>query len=379
MDNCFLFTKHIDDASCFCLKLSPDGSVLNPPEQRSFSEIKELQKESKTIVIESSANASILDIELPWLSERKARAAIPYALEDKLAQPVEELHFAFDKLRYQNNRYLITVIDKQRLNYLMQVLDTNHIDFDLITLDWFALDPEQLCVSEANLLVNQDDFKGSLSGTLATLYLKQHPGIQPLLFQDSQMTVESSEVRSEEQSYTWIAQKILKSKPLNLCQGDIQHGNTSDWIKKGYKLSGILCVTWLLSLLIVNALTLNTLNKETGKIDQQIADIYRQFFPGAKQIISPKFRIKQLLSNNHQDGESRLLFLLNEFAKVMKKSSIVIEQLHYQNKILSATVVSSDFVNLEKFENKLKKAQLKVNQTEASTREQQVIATLELM
>jgi general secretion pathway protein L len=378
MDTCFIFTEHLLDTSCLCLKLAADGTVKNSPTQLDFNEIKMLQREAKTILVESSANASLIHLELPWLTERKARAAIPYALEDKVAQPVEDLHFAFDKTHYQNNRYLITVMAKQRVQYLMQQMDTYSITFEMITIDWFALDADQLCISNANLLINKEDFKGALSGSLALNYLKQHSQERPLTFQDTQLALEIETEKRDELSYTWIASKLLKSKPLNLCQGDMQHGSTSDWIKKGYKLAAALCSIWLLSILLVNALTLHSLNKKTALIDKQIEVIYRHFFPDAKQVISPKFRISQLLSANPEESQTRFWFLINEFAKTMKESSISLEQLRYQNQTLSATVVSPDFIHLEKFENNLKKAQLKVNQTQASTQDQQVIATLEL-
>jgi general secretion pathway protein L len=46
---------------------------------------------------------------------------------------------------------------------------------------------------------------------------------------------------------------------------------------------------------------------------------------------------------------------------------------------LSVTIDSADFANLEQLENELKSLHLKVKQTQASTHEQQVVATLELM
>jgi general secretion pathway protein L len=379
MDTCFLFTKHLDDNGCFCLKLSPTGELIEPPAQRNFAEMKLLQNECNTLVIETSANTSILNLELPWLPERKARIAIPYALEDKLAQSIEELHFSFDKLRYQSNNYLIFVIDKQRIRYIMTLLDEHDLEFNAITLDWFALLPHELAVSESNLLINNDDFKGTLSGELALTYIKKHPLNQPLLFQDSEISFDDSLPKSEDSSYVWIAKKILKSKPLNLCQGDMQHGNTSVLIKKGYQLTGALCIFWLFSLILVNALSLYSINKKTDKIDQQIAVIYHEFFPDAKQVISPKFRIGQLLSSNTTDSQSHFWFLLNQFSKAMSETKITIEQLRYQNKTLSVTVASSDFASLEDIENKLRKLQLKVKQTQASTQDQRVVATLELM
>lgn len=106
--------------------------------------------------------------------------------------------------------------------------------------------------------------------------------------------------------------------------------------------------------------------------------IYHEFFPDAKQIISPKFRITQLLKNNNEEDQNRFWFLLNQFAKVMKNDRITLEQLRFQNKTLSVTLISTDFASLEELENELKKLQLKLKQTQASTHEQQVVATLEL-
>lgn len=158
----------------------------------------------------------------------------------------------------------------------------------------------------------------------------------------------------------------------------MQHGKTTDWIKKGYQLVGGLCGIWLISILFVNWLSLHALNKQIDEIDRQIAVIYREFFPDAKQIISPKFRISQLLGGNTTENHTRFWFILNQLSKAMKDSGITVEQLRYQNKIISVTLVSSDFESLQKIENKLKQSQLKVKQTQASTKDQQVVATLEL-
>jgi len=378
VDTCFLFTRHLDNEGCFCCTITEKGEVKTPPAQRDFAQIKMLQQNCNTLIVETCTNASLFDLELPWLPERKARVAIPYALEDKLAQSFDELHFAFDKPRYQNNRYLVTVISKQRIAYIIQLLKERGIDFAAITLDWFALSAQELCVNESTVLINNDDFKGALSGELAIAYLKNHPHQPPLLFSDSQITADPDWPKTPENSYIWIAQRLLKAKIMNLCQGNIQLGNGFDLIKKGYQLAGVLCGGWLLSLVLVNAFNLHSLNKQIAEVDKKIALIYHEFFPDAKQVISPKFRISQLLSKNNSDNQPHLWFLLNQFAKQMKNDQFTLEQLRYQNNTLSVTLISPDFASLEELENQLKKLELKVKQTQASTQEQQVVATLEL-
>lgn len=378
MNTCFLFSKNLDENGCLSLTLSPEGAVVELPKVRTFSDIKAIQQQSKTILVESINQASLFDLALTWLPERKARTAIPYALEDKLAQPVEDLHFAFDKLRYVNNHYLVTVISKHRLLYLIKMMEDHQLECEIITLDWFALAPGELIVNELALLIYQEDFKGSLSGDLALTYLKRHESLAIIHFEDSLLPSSPSWTKIAEPSVVWIAKRLLSTNPLNLCQGDMVRKVTANWLVRGYQLAGLLGLIWLLSLLIVNALSLYTLHRHTEEVDQQIAHIYKQFFPQAKQVISPRFRIQQLLTTNNANSDLQFWFLLNQFAKGAKDNKNTIEHLHYQNKTLSVTLVTTDFTALEALEKKLKTLSLKVNQTQASTRDQHVVATLEL-
>lgn len=377
MDTCFLFTRDLDDTGCTCLKLNQEGNILSLPVFQTFEQIRALQAECKTIIVEATENTTLLELELPWLSEMKARVAIPYALEDKLAQSLDELHFAFDKQRYHNKHYLVTVISKVRILFLMQKLSDEAIEYDMLTTDWFALAPNELVITGQVLLVNSVTFKGALTDDLALHYLKSNASTIALLFEDSALPI--SEPKANEHSYVWIAQSLLKSKPLNLCQGSMQHGNASDWIKKGYTLAAILGGIWLLSLLLVNGFSMYSLAKKTAALDKQIETIYHQFFPDAKQVISPKFRISQLLgSNDKTSNQARFWFLLNQFTKGMQGKTATIEQLRFQNKTLMVTIVSLDFASLETLETQLRNNQLNVKQTQASTRDKRVVATLEI-
>ncbi len=304
----------------------------------------------------------------------QSSCGIPYALEDKLAQPVEELHFAFDKAYYHNHHYLIAVMAKQRLQEIIQGLDEQQIDFDCLTLDWFALEPGEICVIGNTLLINEEHFKGALTGELAPAYIQDKTA---LCFQDSS-NAPAKGIKIDEPSSLWIARRLLKRKPLNLCQGAMQHGNKSDGIKQGLQLAVALCGFWLVSILIVNAWSLYSLNHKTKAMDERIAVIYKQFFPEAKQVISPKFRIENFLKGNSTNGQARFWFLLNRLAKAVKNSHVRINDLRYQNNTLLVTLTSTDFPNLERIENELKTLQLKVKQTQASTQNEQVVATLEL-
>ena len=101
MATCVLFIENLDAEGCFCLRLDALDEVDAPLQKRSPDDIRVIQENARTIVVIPTAAAGLHVFNLPWLGERKAREAIPYALEEQVAQPVTELHFAFDKAHYR--------------------------------------------------------------------------------------------------------------------------------------------------------------------------------------------------------------------------------------------------------------------------------------
>ena len=141
LSTCFLFAKHLDADGCLSIRLNTFGEEEAPLQKRTAAELLMLQENARTIVVLPTASASLHVLTLPWLSERKAREAIPFALEEVIAQPVSEVHFAFDKAHYSNGQYLVVAIDAAFLSQCIGLLDELDIDFDVLTLDWFALKP----------------------------------------------------------------------------------------------------------------------------------------------------------------------------------------------------------------------------------------------
>lgn len=371
MNKLFLFSNLLQDEGCYCLQLEPSGAISLAGSFRPYAEIRPLAETCETIIVESTVNASIFTLDLPWLAERKARQAIPYALEDKLAQPVELLHVAFDKKFYSNNQYLLAIISKERIRYITNKLIEHGIDFSAITLDWFALAPNESLNIENVLLINDEQFKGALTSELASLYGKDNN-------LSSLNDKETASPFFADDAYVWMAKRLTEGKFINLCQGEMEHGHQRDTLKKKLKIIGALFVLWLLVVIGTNAFNLYIVQKKNHQLDEQIASTYRQFFPNAKQIISPKFRIEQLIKKSTDEEQNQFWFLINQFAKTFNPEKYTLEQLRFQNKTLTINLLSPDFANLEQLENQLKQLHINVKQIQAATREKQVAATLEL-
>ncbi len=134
----------------------------------------------------------------------------------------------------------------------------------------------------------------------------------------------------------------------------------------------------MISTLLINAILSYALTQKLSTLDEQIAVIYRQFFPNATHVISPKFRINQLIKGNaaHQDVD--FWRLLEQLGQAIGNEPFVIDRLSYQQKTLSITLTAKDFAALDALQRRLEKAQVHVTQSRAASLEQHVVATLEL-
>ncbi len=383
VSTCFLFTQHLNENGCLSLSLK-EGEIAAPLSQRSFNDIKILQANtSQTLIVVPSHYCGFYQVELPWLGERKARAAIPFALEDKLARNIDSLHFAFDRHHYQNGEYLVVVGDKIYLQEIITKLDAQALKFDKLTVDWFALKTHEVASMPDYLLTHTEAFKGALSEELIPLFLAKWASTEQRLyrFSDSADILVKAPLNTEEiqeHSHVWLAKRLQTTNALNLCQGELQHHSSHASTKRWYKTAIVMSLIWLMTVITVNVTQFYTLHKKMGDIDAKIAAIYHEFFPQSQQVLSPKFRISQLLKTQENPFDFSFWQLLDKLAKAFNPNLGIIEQLRFQNQTLFITLATKDFASLEELQSHLQQMQVKVKQTQASTRNKQVVSTLEL-
>lgn len=377
-----LFAEFLDETGCLCLRLESDGFVASALEHRTFDEIKRMQLGSHTIVVLSSAMSGLYEVELPWLGYNKARAAIPFALEEQLAQKLPTLHFAFDRAHHQHNRYLVVVVDKAYVANIIARLDELDIRFNEITLDWFALQAGEVCLTPSGLLARTEAYQGALSSSLAETFL--HKITNPTMvmsFTDSLAAQNNASFTVIDQAfYLWVARRLQEASRINLCQGDLSHGLPNEGVSRRWAMvCGALAGLWLISVLGINLVNLIRLNHQLNLIDKDTAVVYRKFFPDAQQVISPRFRINQLLNTGGASQGALVLWqLLDKLDNAVDPSGLTVERVDFKNKVLSVALKARDFTVLDELGSRLKKAQVKVAQTQASSHKHDVTATMEL-
>jgi|TARA_R110002126_G_scaffold239409_1_gene382646 general secretion pathway protein L len=383
---CFLFlessieTNTVPQEHLWAVRLDDAGDVDLPLAWYPIEEIKNMQMGCHTIAVLPASVASLHRLDLPKLSTRKAREAIPYALEEELAEPVGDLHVAFDRDTQRDSHYRVVIINRLRLRAWMHELDVLELAYDAITLDWFAVQSGETCATATDLLVHQDTFIGALSPLLVTQYLTVHPEARTgFTFDDSEASLQQLGLSAHEGSYRFfVAKRLLAGRYINLCQGAFQHRTHDKVGSLWYGICGGLLAAWFVSVLGMNAVALHRLETKQAGLDQQIAKHYHVFFPDAKQVISPRFRIERLLNQTGAAPHDSFWMLFDALANVVALNPLDIENLRFRDQTLWVSVVAQDFAFLDAFEQKLQKLQVRVKQTQAKTRDNQVTAILEL-
>ncbi len=385
MHTCFLFVGHEFEQHYLSLRLDASGHVDAPIERRTVEEFHLIQKGAQTIVVLPTRLASLHQLALPKLSSSKIRAVIPYALEEQLAESVVRLHFAFRRQLDMDNHFLVAVLDKQWLAELLNHLASQQIVFEDMTLDWFAIKEGEACVHDHQVLIHASTFKGAVGVELIDYSLQEMPmPLKIYTFSNGIPIPHHDAVLMPENSYHWIAQRLLTQSFLNICQGEFSQDSKQRKTRRWFMFAGLAAMTWFLVNLLLKIILLFMLKHHNAQVSTQISDLYHQFFPQSHAVVSPRFRIEQLLKQ--QSGADALLWrLLEQLAAAAftdggatADKALRIQALRYQSNGLMLNLECDDFATLEAFESRLHHQGITVRQLSAAQKGKNVVASLEL-
>lgn len=368
MAKCFIYYEKLDANSLLCMSVADSGDTIKPLAYYSFDDASKIAHAALTYVILPTNLCTIHKVALPKLPNAKARQAIPYALEEDLAENIDNLHFAYDHNFYKNGEYLVVVINKQILKEITEFFQSAHIKPKVMTIDWFALTEDEAIAVDNGYLINCHDFNGFLPISLGRDYVKDADFVK--LAKDNYSL--------KENFAAFVASRLIGRDFLNLLTGDFANNEVTKNTRKWYQLSAAILICFVIFWGIGKGVILYKLNSELAHFDANIAKIYYKFFPNASQVISPRFRVSQLLKDGDTGFSGSYWQLIDLLSKSVNKINASVTNINYQNNKLQLTIKIQDFDKLESFTKSLHKESLKVKQLSAVSEKEQVVATLEV-
>ncbi|WXL24428.1 type II secretion system protein GspL [Ectopseudomonas mendocina] len=336
-------------------------------EALSFAEAQSRISGSWTLVLPVEV-VTACAVNLPTRKARWLRQALPFAVEDILADDVELMHLALGE-QLADGRHRVYAVRK---NWLAGWLSACTHAPQAIAVDADLL-PHEGC----SLLMRNDRclLGGESAARLAfSLQDWEHLGAlvaQPVrAWHEEDVTVPADIEQRESlaDSYRWLAQQPLRN---NLAQGEfaVQSSN-GQWQR--FKPVAAVVILLLAMQWVFNLAQGWHLQRQADVYAEASEALYRELFPDDTRLVNVRAQFDHHLQGATEGGQSRMLNLLSQVSVALNQSGrrVEIAQVDFSEVRgdLAMQVVASGFADLEQLREHLQSSGLSV-QLGSATRE----------
>lgn len=315
-------------------------------------------------------------VQLPTQKARWLRQALPFAVEEQLAEDVEQFHLALGE-PLADGRHRVFAVRRSWLAGWLALCEkpplTIAVDADLLPREGTQL----LQLGERWLLGGADVARLALSvtewPTLAPLCQRPHIAYR----QAQQAEIEPADDRPElADPYLWLARQAVVT---NLAQGEFVADDSSGSWPRWRPLLGLVGL-WLVLQWGFNLAQGWYLQEQADTYAEASEALYRELFPDDRKLIDLRAQLDQHLAEGGASGQGRLLGMLAQVNEVIaaEGARVEVEQLDFSDSRgdLALQVHAPGFSELERLRERLLEAGVAVQLGSASREEQGVSARL---
>ncbi|MBA6350529.1 type II secretion system protein GspL [Colwellia sp. BRX9-1] len=324
------------------------------PNANALEQLAEKAKQREVITFVPASDISLKSLTVPSKSSKAMRLAVPYMLEDELAQDVEELFFAYSDIKIVGSTHncFVAIIESAQLALWQGWLKSADITCKKIIPDVLAMPlTNEVNVGSAivlgeQILIRQGPWQGiTIDSNTWPLISQSLSGTQTVeKISNEQKSVADNDSNNDvPNSFSLNAYSILpetiakltinampeelplallaatynheKAGKFNLLQGDFKvKEQRSPVLKSWFLAAGIAMFALLLNVGIKGA-ELIQLHSQQAEIEQQIISTYKKAFPKTKRVRVSTIRsqLKQKLKEvGGASGESGFLAILTQ-------------------------------------------------------------------
>ena len=384
-----------------------DGDAISLIESGTVNDLVEKNKNavtetSRIVCIIKSQLINYSEVSIPAKNRQRALQAIPFALEDQLAEDIEDLHFAIGKAT--NNNYPVASISHQSLKNLLEKLQQAGIKADALYADilslaltdnsWNILQHQQ----QASIQTNDGEaiscdtdllpvFIASLVSQKADklpesihYYLEENDEAQALSLPEP---VTLTTINYKHSPLTLFCSQLSSATSINLLQGTYQVTRESKQWWRPWKAAAIIAAIALLLHLLSGGFELNRLQQQNQLIKTEIERIYKKSFPRSKKIVNARVqmenKLKQLKKGSDKSAYSFTDILLDSAPLIKQTAGAELQGISYRNHKLEMQLLLDKLSTAESLKNQLNQLpRIKAELLSASSEAKQVNARIQL-
>lgn len=355
-----------------------DGELTGKITTGPLDELAKIASGHPAIILLNSQCLHINQLQLPTQNMQKMLKAVPYAIEEFIADDIDNFHFVVAKNKHDNATSVVG-INKNTLKKIIQVFQDAGINIEKIIPDALCLaaDSKQwACLSYKNTSYLQTDItigmivSHELLPYILGSKLKDEEQARPekiLLFCEQENATAFDALKAENlfddievNSIVYNTHPLVvfcgnykQALPLNLLQHEFKTRRKTSGYWQHWRLAASLAAIWLVLHLGLTAFQHAQLKQENIITKARIEKIYKKAFPLSRKIINPRVQMEQKLKElkgGAGNSNKGLIFLLAESFGTLNldKKNITLQSLTFRNNRMNIGLESS---NLQAIEN----------------------------
>ncbi len=354
------------------------------------------------IVLIPSTEIILTQVFLPTKQRQKIIQALPYALEENLAEEIEQLHFALGQRDPISGEQAVAIIAHQRMEaYLKLLADVQLVPAmvipDVLALpqtnnSWTITFLENLALVRTNLqtgfAIEADSINVILPLALAEDETQAPQQLTVLTAPNIDIPTElyglGLPLIEERHSITALAWLNQTAQAINLLQGRYSLKTKTANLWRPWWLTFILLGLWGSMEIVKEVAEFQQLQEQRLQLNQQMQTLYRNTFPEAQRIVNPRVQMEQKLQQlratlNINQPNNHFLTLLTPISSILSRTtSLKLKQLDYHQGRLDLYIEITSFQKLEQLKKRLSQLGLTTEVVSAISRKNQVEARIQL-
>ena len=357
-----------------------------------WKRVRSLTRGRRVVVLIPSSDVVLTSVNIPSKNKKQLLQAIPFSLEDSLADDIENLHFAV-KQNDASNQSQVAIINRATLEGFLETFQENGITVHFIlpeTLGQFYRKESWSVLfnkEQHDVNVRLDEFNGFVcdEDMLEIFLSEQLENTKPKKIftnkdkHDLSANLQALDIESID-SNVIDYQSALSALPLNLMTNFSRNTNKSvvNWgvWRPTFVLAGLLASVWAGVFFWQN----NLLQQQSNLLNQKIETVYKSSFPKGRIVdasVQMKSALDKLRSNAGKVIDSPLP-LISDISPLLKEyKDVTLSEISYKENELQLIMQSPSLTRLESFKrDAAEKVKLKVDIKSSTTTSNKVKATL---
>lgn len=371
--------SRVEDAINWMIWSESEQHIIASGELANANELTQLTDKSASrhvTVIVPSSDVTFKQLHVPAKSQKAIRQAVPYMLEDDLAQDVEALFFAYsEQYNTEEKNCSVAVIAHEQMTLWLSWIVQADISADIMIPDVLLMPADkehwQAITIADQILLRQGPWQGMLVEETLWQKIAQHWEPESTII-ESYSTLPASdtftlEPQPEELPLALFAQN-LSSLKINLLQGEYKPKRPqSPHFKVWFWAAGFAFAALIINM-VFKSVTLMNINSEQAAIEAQIIQTYKEAFPKTKRVRISTIRSqlkRKMAEVGSSNGDEQFLTMFNKLAPAfssvpqLKPESIKFDSKRNELRIQAS---ASSYQQFEQFKNLLEKEQFTVSQ-----------------